>query len=338
MKTKGAEADIEHIRVVRSRLGPGMYRISPDTFEGFHLKMEGEECSLGAALDRLYGAEPDDPDAWEVRGFEGDIYVSGDSEVRVEGDLHELRILSELLELTRKGVKPRYATWFLFSQNYDSDTFFVHYGGKIVDEHYYFYSELPQIFSKGCIIGDSDSNHDWFGISCPDGVDEAFARYWYRRFYTETLTGQLMVLNPEHPPLYYYSRNRRTGNLTQQDARVLLNAFMLVLLRMLGCVIFLLAAIAIPNALLRRVSLGIACVCAVPLVVASWQVYWKRGNGKDWMEWWLAYSDADTSTEEKHVSGACELAKKKPFTESAWFYFLIVIVGIAAIWGLSRLQ
>ena len=155
-------------------------------------------------MDRLYGAEPEELDVWDDREFEGDIYISGNSEVKVEGDSHELRILSELLELTRKGVVPRYATWFLFLQGFDYDYFFVQYEGKIVDEHYYFYFELPQIFSKGCVIENTDSDSSW-PLHCPDGTDEAFARYWYQRFYTETLTGQLMVLNPEEPPLYYYS-------------------------------------------------------------------------------------------------------------------------------------
>jgi hypothetical protein len=203
VKTKGAGTDTGDAKVERSRLAPGMYRLSPDTLEGFKLKVEGEKCNLGAALDRLHGAKPEEQD---VREFEGDIYIAGANEVKVEGDSHELRILSELLELTCKGVKPRYATWFLFSRNFDSDTFFVHYGGKIVDEHYYFYSELPQIFSEGCIIDNAHSDSQWFEVSCPDGTDEAFARYWYRRFYTETLTGQLMVLNPKEPPIYYYSR------------------------------------------------------------------------------------------------------------------------------------
>ena len=336
MKTKGV-GDAEDVKVGRSRLAPGMYRLSPDALEAFKLKIDGETCNLGAALDRLYGAEPEEVDVWDVREFEGDIYISGDNEVKVEGDSHELRILSELLELTRKGVKPRYATWFLYYQVGDSDTFFVHYGGKIVDEHYYFYSELPQIFSRGCIIGDPNSDSDWFSYKCPWGTDEAFARYWYRRFYTEALTGQLMVLNPEEPPLYYYSKGRGTHNLTQKDARELIETFMLVFLRMFGCAVFLLAAIAIPNSLVRAVSLGIALACAIPLCWTWWQVYWKRGSRKAWMEWWLAYSHADTATEEKPVNNARGLnlisKPKKDDDRFRWWYIpLLILCLIVVIW------
>jgi len=41
--------------------------------------------------------------------------------------------------------------------------------------------------------------------------DEANTRYWYRRFYTETRTGQLMALRSDDPRLFYYER---TGPLT----------------------------------------------------------------------------------------------------------------------------
>ena len=37
----------------------------------------------------------------------------------------------------------------------------------------------------------------------------AWVRYWYRKFYTETVTGQLMMLRPDEPTLYHYERPQR---------------------------------------------------------------------------------------------------------------------------------
>ena len=37
---------------------------------------------------------------------------------------------------------------------------------------------------------------------------EAWARFWYRKFYTETRTGQLMVLRPDEPTLYQFPRSQ----------------------------------------------------------------------------------------------------------------------------------
>jgi hypothetical protein len=37
--------------------------------------------------------------------------------------------------------------------------------------------------------------------------------FWYRKFYSETKTGQLMVLRPDKPELYYYPEGRRSNFL-----------------------------------------------------------------------------------------------------------------------------
>ena len=39
---------------------------------------------------------------------------------------------------------------------------------------------------------------------------EAWEAYWYRKFYTETLTGQLMVLRPDEPFSITTNAQRRT--------------------------------------------------------------------------------------------------------------------------------
>jgi len=49
--------------------------------------------------------------------------------------------------------------------------------------------------------GRSEFSHQYF--------IEATERFWYRKFYTETMKGQLMVLRPDEPLLYFFERPTR---------------------------------------------------------------------------------------------------------------------------------
>jgi hypothetical protein len=271
------------------RLAPGTYSLSHDALEDIRFKVDGENCKFGATLDRLHSAKLKKRDAWEERNFDRDIYVTNWGEVKVEGDDRKLRILRELLELTQKGVRPRDATWFYYLDDNFGHVFFVLYSGKIVDEYYSFLPSFPLILSEGG-IGDAESDSGWY--LGRDSFADAFARYWYRKFYSETLMGQLMVLNPEEPPLYHYSREMRV--LTQREARILTESFMLVFLRMFWVVIFLLAAIAIRTPLPSMILTIVGGLFAVPLAATWWHIFWMRGPRKDWIGW-LINRNADTS-------------------------------------------
>ena len=70
--------------------------------------------------------------------------------------------------------------------------------------------------------------------------DEAFEIYWYRKFYTETMTGQLMVLRPDEPILYHYER-QQTRNVqweVQSATQVKIHRLLLVALPLLVALVF----------------------------------------------------------------------------------------------------
>ncbi|MHB1958725.1 MAG: hypothetical protein ACYCO5_06805 [Acidobacteriaceae bacterium] len=242
------------------RLAPGMYCLGGDALKSFVFKLDWEsyteDCNLGEALDRLRGASLRELDFMQVRNPECDIYIAGANEVKVEGDSHELRILRELLELTCKGVKPREATWFYYDYDGEKHLFFVLYAGKIVDDCYSFLNGFPLILAGG--MGWAADDFGWYGHP---GFEEAFERYWYRKFYTETLAGQLMVLSPLEPTLYHYTREaeERAQNPTPE-----------LLVRTSWVVIPLLAAIAFPS---LRLYLAITSLAlAVPWAFACWRI------------------------------------------------------------------
>jgi len=140
-------------------------------------------------------------------------------EVVLKGPSFNCRVLRELLALKAEGVESYSCAWFW----YDSDSckvepdemysFFVVSGDRIVREAVSFFDNFysgfdPDIFKPA---GDSDflwSNEaDWL---------EARTRFWYRKFYSETRTGQLMVLRPDEPILYAFERPQAPGPDIQQ--------------------------------------------------------------------------------------------------------------------------
>lgn len=242
------------------RLAPGMFGLSGDALESFQFKLDWErykeDCNLREALKRLQGASLRELDFMQVRNPERDIYIAGGDEVKVEGNSHEMRILRELLELARKGVKPFEATWFYYYNDNEKHLFFVLYAEKIVDDCYSFMNNSPFVLGEG--MGWDATDYGWYGTP---GLEEAFERYWYRKFYTETLAGQLMVLSPYEPTLYHYARE--TSHHKQ-------NVMLELLVSALWIVIPLLAAIAFPAIKLYMAFAALAF--AVPWVGVCWRL------------------------------------------------------------------
>jgi hypothetical protein len=188
-----------------SRLDPGMYKLS---FEvgGLSLKMDGKECCFGAAWDMLSRSN--------VKGVEehshpddGDVYFTEAGKVQITGKWTERALLRGLLNLHGKGVEPFAALWFPYDWSHSEDVvvhcFFVLYDGKIVDEQFFFASRSPLVLERPLGYKEHERHNRQF-------FDEAEERYWYRKFYTETMTGQLMVLrSDERARLYYFERPTR---------------------------------------------------------------------------------------------------------------------------------
>ena len=188
-----------------SRPDPGMYTLSFEV-AGLPLKMDGNECCFGAAWDRLSQSnikeveEHHHPD-------DGDVYVTEAGKVQITGKWTERGLLRDLLKLHGKGVKPFAAIWFPYDWSHSEDVvvhhFFVLYDGKIVDEQFTFTNHSPLVLERPFGYKEPEvHNRQYF--------DEAEECYWYRKFYTETMTGQLMVLRSDkRARLYHFERPTR---------------------------------------------------------------------------------------------------------------------------------
>lgn len=93
--------------------------------------------------------------------------------------------------------------------------------------------------------------------------DEAVERYWYRKFYTETTTGQLMVLRPDEPILYHYERPQ-----TRDLAREIELVTLVKLYHLLWVAIPLLIAIVFPT--LRYYMALAALVLGIDVLWRCW--------------------------------------------------------------------
>src|SRR5271157_493940 len=194
-----------------SRPEPGMYRLS---FEvgGLPLKMDGKECCFGAAWDSLSHSNIRDVEEHH-HPDDGDVYVTEAGKVQITGKWTERKLLRDLLELHGKGVDPFAALWFPYDWSHYEDAvvhhFFVLYDDKFVEEQFFFPSGSPLVLERPALYKDPKiHNRQYF--------DEASECYWYRKFYTETMTGQVMVLRSDKPWLYYFERPTRdlTPDLT----------------------------------------------------------------------------------------------------------------------------
>jgi hypothetical protein len=149
-------------------------------------------------------------------GIESTATETGRLTVRTRAGEHSFagpafsqELLAVLLRLGALGVDGFRARWFWYDSDAVADMpqysydFFIVSGDRIVD---------PRV---------SFSDHDYAGFDPKvfstlrigvwrreDDKDEAVAKFWYRKFYTETTEGQLMVLRPDQPELYHYPEGR----------------------------------------------------------------------------------------------------------------------------------
>lgn len=141
-----------------------------------------------------------------------DLILRTDSgDVVIKGSSFGMNVLAEMLKLKEQGVNPWGALWFW----YDSDdcledpqtnyAFFVVSDDRIVRERVCFSDYIGSEFDPSVFTTYARDDPTW-GDEL--SWDEALDAYWYREFYKNTRTGQLMVLRPDKPTLFYYQRSQ----------------------------------------------------------------------------------------------------------------------------------
>jgi hypothetical protein len=127
------------------------------------------------------------------------------------GPSFNVDLLSLLLSFHKEGLEPFSSRWFWYDSDsvtddpHESYSFFVVSGDRIVRERVALSDYHGNGFNPDVFVAPDHSKRIWFRD--PDW-EEAWTRLWYRKFYRETRTGQLMVLRPDEPALHYLPEAR----------------------------------------------------------------------------------------------------------------------------------
>jgi hypothetical protein len=264
--TKVADVKAKFVKFGRERFSSGMYSLHWENIKGIPLKLNGEASTLDALFAKFAHSkikdEPDTSSLWQAK------YVTDAGDLDIEADWTILATVSQLAGLFKRGINPVNVMWFYYDKDWSKDgdqshTFFAVHDKKIVSERCHFSSEEPLI-----LIQEKDDDPIWH--SHPE-FDEAVVRYWYRKFYSDTMVGSLMVLRPDEPILYYY--DRATSKDTVRDVLfvTLVKAY-----RLLWIAVVLLAAIAVPP-----IKEYMFILAGVLLIDLFWRIWATRKIGQD---------------------------------------------------------
>jgi hypothetical protein len=193
-------------------------------------------------------------------------YVTEAGDIKVEAEWTILSEMKMLIDLARQDINPYGVMWFYYSHDWSRDAdechvFFVVYGDKIVLESCHFSSEEPLILKQDKEDDPIWHSHPYFNA--------ALVNYWYNKFYTETMTGKLVVLRPDEPILYYYQRPS-----TRDVEKDVVFVTLIKTYRLLWVAVALLIAIAFPAI---KEIMGI--VAGILLVDVLWRAWATRKVG-----------------------------------------------------------
>ncbi len=265
--TANAESKPELVTFGREWLSPGAYTLDLSAVVKFVLKDNGQPSTFGDIYYKLRKTkivEVPGSVLWNEQRYmtdSGQVIISGESgQSYVSGQSFVLNVLRELIDLVKDGVDPERATWFYYGDDWSRDAdelflFFIVCDGKIVRDRFSFMHCDPRVLTKYKV----DDEPIWHSAPYDHA---AWETYWYRKFYTDTLTGQLVVLRPDEPLLYHYER-------ATHDVRGDVQFVTLIkIYRLLWIAVPLIAAIAFPT--LKVYMAAIAAVAAVDLLWRCW--------------------------------------------------------------------
>lgn len=246
----------------RTQPSPGCHRLDLSVVVDAPLKMNGQLSTFAEVYRKLRDSKIE-----KMPEFMRDAYGTDQGEIELSGDWPLLSTMQKLIELTRQDVDPYRVMWFCYDHDWSRDAdesyrFFAVFDSKVVMESCSFSWLEPLILKREPETEPIWHTHRYF--------DEAVDRYWYRKFYTETMTGQLMVLRPDEPILYFYDRPRQRDILRELQTVTLVKMY-----RLLWVAISLLVGIVFP---IIREYMAIAA--GVLLLDVLWRAWATRKVGQ----------------------------------------------------------
>lgn len=131
------------------------------------------------------------------------VQKSGDDRVHFTGTPFTAELVALLLSLQKEGINPFETSWFCYDKVHglqnvmDIYRFFIVHKNSIVREHVGLADYPRSGFDPGLFQKPSEYPPIWADES---SEEDARAGYWYKRFYTETKTGQMYMLSTRPRP------------------------------------------------------------------------------------------------------------------------------------------
>lgn len=235
---------------------PGAYSIDFAAVRDIPVKDNEHSSTFGEVYCKLVGSKIEQmPDRFSHK----DKYTTDKGEVELDCEWPIASTMRKLIDLNRQGIDPHRVTWFYYDHDWSRDadesyTFFAVCDGKIIDESSRFNALEPLILKR-----QQDDDPIWH--SHPH-LDAAWESYLYRKFYTETVTGQLTVLRPDEPILYHFERPSR-DKLRDLELVTLVKIY-----RLLWVAIPMLVAIVFPS--IKLYMAGLAGLLMIDVLWRAW--------------------------------------------------------------------
>ena len=237
MPPQATDGSQEQLTFGRGRFSSGAYNLNFSKVQDVPLRMNGQPSTLVDVYAKLRDSKVNQID----EPFGSDRYQTEEGEINLDGEIAEWPLkatIRELAGLLKQGIDPYRVIYYYFSHDYSIDgdethQFFAVHGDKIVGENLSFSSEEPRVLAKVEAKDYVWTSHRYF--------DQAVEIYWYRRFYTETLTGKLMVLRQDEPILFHFERPPTRDLTSAAQFSVLMKIY-----RLLGIAVALLIARIFP--------------------------------------------------------------------------------------------
>jgi hypothetical protein len=194
----------------------------------------GEQTTVGEVFASLKEAKSFE---LESPNFESPIVYlivkTTAGEIRYEGSSFNLNVLNVLLNLHKMDMAPFAATFFYYDSHssrkepLDIYNFFIVCDKKIVEGSLEFRDYPGSGFDPSVFLA-NDGDEPW---------EQAWVRFCYRKFYTETEFGQLMALRPDRPELYYYRSGTTPFALRPVQTQLDQIRWLLIILIVIGIVL-----------------------------------------------------------------------------------------------------
>lgn len=131
------------------------------------------------------------------------VFKDTDQRIGFTGTPFAADLLAFMLNLQKDGIDPFAARWFYYDTVYclqdamNGYVFFVAHEDKVVNERVRLVDHSGSGFDPHLFDTDDEYGPIW---SDERDSEEAINAHWYKKFYTETKTGQLYMLSPAQRP------------------------------------------------------------------------------------------------------------------------------------------